>query len=392
MGVYSIKGKKGRRYGIRYTDPDTGEDARRIVGSNKHDAEAEFRRIQRQIDVHGTLLDEAKKVVPFFKDWAEKYLRTFAEGTTSYEQKKWQMVVLVEHLGHLRLSAIKPSHLQEYKRWRHERGNLNHPGRPIKARTVRADLELFRHAWNCARREGLVPGENPVSGIRFDREEKRHIDLLTEEEFQAILTACEPRRTRSQRRRARDRGKPSRGMTAETPTLRDFVLFLRYTGCRAGEALNLSVEDVNYFQEELTFRGTKNDENRTVVMTRAPHLVELVLRQQTQNGYIFGGPAHRNRLRHAWERARERAGFPALRFHDFRHMASTWMQRQGVDILSSENLLGHKIRGMLGHYGHATHEGLANAVAMLAKPFLSREQTGRNLSEIGRSASGGENR
>jgi len=73
-------------------------------------------------------------------------------------------------------------------------------------------------------------------------------------------------------------------------------------------------------------------------------------------------------------------------------MASTWMQRQGVDFLSSENLLGHRIRGMLGHYGHATREGIANALAMLANPFPSREQAGRNPAGIGRFAAGGENR
>jgi len=204
-----------------------------------------------------------------------------------------------------------------------------------------------------------VFGINPVGKDAFLGEEKRVVTLLCEEEFQALLDACDVVDGR-----IRKRG------PAKRPPLRDFILFLRYTGCRVGEALHLRVEDVNRMLDEFSFRSTKNGEDRTLPLL--PHIADILDKQDAGNGYWFVGEAVRNGLRIAFQKARASAGLDNLHMHDLRHMASSWMQHQGVDFISSEFLLGHKVRGMLGYYAHAYPKGVVEALEKLGNPFLKR--------------------
>ena len=266
------------------------------------------------------------------------------------------MVVLVEYFDKrlkLRMNGITPLHVLNFIRWRFDGGHRPYPDRPVKPRTVAAEVELLRHMWNCAKGERLAAGENPVLDKDIPKRGSLEITILAEEDFQALLTACQ------------EDDKHRRGGTAPVS---DIVLFLRYTGCRVGEALKLHVNDVNHLLGTFTFKNTKNHENRTLPLI--PHLAEILDRQAPVDGRYFGGYGQRNRVRQAWERIRERAGFADYRLHDLRHLASTLMQWR-ADPFSCEKVLGHKIPGMRGHYGHAVWEGLTTALQKLAEPLPS---------------------
>jgi integrase len=366
MGVYYRMTKNGiRRWYYAYRDPDTGKWVRVSTGSKrKADAVREYERIMVKIREDGTLLNVAPKRSPLFRGWAETYLSKVSVNKKSHEREKQEMPVLVEFFGKCRLSAIRPLRIEGYRQWRMKLGSRKHPGRPIKPATVNRELALLSHMVNCAKREGLFRGENPVSHVRRGKEERRHVRLLSEPEFQRLLDACRPDRARSKTRRARDRDRPRRKMVPDRPTLADFVMFLRLTGCRVGEALNLRVEDVDAVGMTLTFRGTKNGEDRKLYM--GIPLLKLVRQQQSNEGYVFGGPKHAERLRQAWKRARVQAGFPELRMHDLRHLAVSWMRQQGVDDPTIMAITGHKTLSMLDRYSHPRQAACKAALAKLA--------------------------
>ena len=153
-------------------------------------------------------------------------------------------------------------------------------------------------------------------------------------------------------------------MVPDKPALADLVMFLRLTGCRVGEALNLRVEDIDPVGMTLTFRSTKNGEDRTLYM--GIPLLRLTQRQEPQDGCVFGGPKHKERLNQAWRRARVRAGFPELRMHDLRHLAVSWMRQQGVDDPTIMAITGHKTLTMLDRYSHPRQAACKAALAKLA--------------------------
>jgi hypothetical protein len=100
----------------------------------------------------------------------------------------------------------------------------------------------------------------------------------------------------------------------------------------------------------------------------------------TQRGLVFPGepnpcgargPIDADKLlRHILRRALRRAGLPALRFHDLRHMAGTLMHEAGVSLKRAREILGHASeRTTLAIYTHSmrrTHDDSADKIALLA--------------------------
>src|SRR6185436_3982820 len=72
-------------------------------------------------------------------------------------------------------------------------------------------------------------------------------------------------------------------------------------------------------------------------------------------------------VRSAFRRARADAGLPALRFHDLRHSAASFMVQAGVSLYEVQKVLGHKDARMTQRYAHLTPDHLRGAVAALER-------------------------
>ena len=77
-----------------------------------------------------------------------------------------------------------------------------------------------------------------------------------------------------------------------------------------------------------------------------------------------------------WRRACERAGLPALRFHDLRSMAATALVAAGVDVKTAQTRLGHSSPSVtLAIYARATSEAdrrAADAIGEAFRPVRAR--------------------
>jgi len=135
---------------------------------------------------------------------------------------------------------------------------------------------------------------------------------------------------------------------------RDRLLFrlMVETGLRVGEALALSIEDLDLTQddEHLTVVG-KGNQRRTVVLDDA-RLVQGVRaylkRTRYTRGPLFraaknghGGPLRYQSIQEHWQRYCARAGV-ACTLHQLRHSHATELVNAGVSLATIRKRLGHK--------------------------------------------------
>src|SRR5262249_18705320 len=145
-------------------------------------------------------------------------------------------------------------------------------------------------------------------------------------------------------------------------------------GPRLGELLKLEWSDVDMRRKEFKLRETKNGEARVIPMTPEVYEVFKHLWQErrldTQRGFLYKGKPMKS-IRSAYLAPCTRAGSCAvgctgLRFHDFRHTASTNLRRAGVDTMTAMKIVGHKSEKMHRRYNQIAPEDLHQAASKLS--------------------------
>ncbi|MGD0983468.1 MAG: site-specific integrase [Acidimicrobiales bacterium] len=86
-----------------------------------------------------------------------------------------------------------------------------------------------------------------------------------------------------------------------------------------------------------------------------------------------GSPWRPDRVTHAFERVRERAGLQEVRFHHLAHFAATMMISGGVDVRTAAGRLGHADSSVtLRTYAHVLEQRDREAAALLGALFEQR--------------------
>ena len=156
---------------------------------------------------------------------------------------------------------------------------------------------------------------------------------------------------------------------------RALLVLLAGSGLRAGEALGLTIDRVNFLKREIrvdrqlitsvgslpTFGPCKTASSvRTIA---APDLVLDELARHVErfglgpDGLVFvdskGDPIRRNALGHLWRRAATSAGVEGFTPHDLRHYAASVLIESGQSVKVVQRLLGHaKASTTLDTYAH----------------------------------------
>lgn len=152
---------------------------------------------------------------------------------------------------------------------------------------------------------------------------------------------------------------------------------LYITGCRKGEALALSWEDVNFKDKTITINKNvtrktldkstyavttpKNkSSNRTVDIPDNLCIILAEYRKWQKDKvantkYVFGGehPLPDRSINRYFLNAIKQAGVPKIRLHDLRHSCASLLISEGVSIVAVSKRLGHKnIEQTLNTYSH----------------------------------------
>jgi len=198
------------------------------------------------------------------------------------------------------LSSITRRELEEWITSRIEAG--------ISKTTIHNDLKDLKSIINWGIREQLSEIENPVPPL--PKISHRDFVILDEDQARKYLEACGP----------------------------DFYLFAAIallTGMRRGEILSLLPGDIDRKRMLIRIRSDASHKNsRGRIIPIREDLMDLL------DGFQgFDISIRKIQLRH--DKARKAIGIPDLRFHDLRHTFASLLIREGYDLSTVSQILGH---------------------------------------------------
>jgi len=248
-------------------------------------------------------------------------------------------------------------------------------GKPklLSANSVRLELALLSHLFNTAIREwrlGLV--RNPVSGIRKPSPGNGRDRRLSEGEEIRLRHA----------------------LTSHSNPMLGWIFDIALeTGMRSGEIAGLRIQQVDVTRRVVRLADTKNDNARTVPLTRhAAEVFTLAMDNPTRpegcDLVFFGEPGRDGKRRpytfaKVWNGIKTSLGLSDLHFHDLRHEAVSRFVEAGFSDQEVSAISGHKSMQMLKRYTHLRAEDLVDRLDEVEKSKRSSARKSRKQSRTG---------
>ena len=138
---------------------------------------------------------------------------------------------------------------------------------------------------------------------------------------------------------------------------------------RKGEILNLRWNDINFAENYIRVRDSKNYESRDIPIS--DHLKRALLNLKEIDGekdYLFCYHDKKpiEYIYKSFGTALKRAVINKCTFHSLRHTFATRAVMAGVDIVTLKELLGHKTIQMTMRYSHPSPEHKKKAVDLVS--------------------------
>jgi integrase len=260
----------------------------------------------------------------------ERYRREVTASKRGKTQEEYRLKVIQrEPLARYAVASITSTLIATY---RDERLKT------VAGSTVAKELTLLSHAFSVAIREwGFGLHFNPVSRVRKPSDPPARDRVLSDEERDALLTACAGSRN---------------------PWIRPVVIFALETAARRGEILSLKWADVHLGTATAKVDGKTGPR---VVPLSPPCIAMLKGLPRSLNGQVF--PVTVDALKQAYERAVNRAELQDFTFHDLRHDALTRLAKRGFSVLELRAISGHTTANMLQRYVSIDAGDLARKLA-----------------------------
>ena len=197
--------------------------------------------------------------------------------------------------------------------------------------------------FNMAERWGQHQGANPVRFVTFLPEDNQRFETLTEAQEAELLLAS-------------------------PPYLRELIVFAINTGLRTSDIFNLQWVEVDIENQRLKKIVKKSDKPLSLPLNDTAFRI-IEARRAVQNGpHVFYSPMTGENyisVRGALEAAVKRAGLPKITWHMFRHTFASRLTRDGEDIVTVKELLGHANIKTTMRYAHSNDEAKRRAVKRL---------------------------
>jgi len=242
----------------------------------------------------------------------------------------------------------------------------------VSPRTVNKARQLIHAVFNYGMRPhtwGLT--ENPAKWADRRREpEPGPLPYYSVEQIEALARAFES----GAHRDPRAQGVGDDELTArahEDTQDAELVRVAAYSGLRQGELVTLRWRDVQFLGRKVVVsrtlsadveaNSTKSGRFREVPLPdQAAAALDRLSRRDDFTGadeYVFcnrfGRRLDPSALRRRYDRARDAAGLPPLRFHDLRHTYGSLLVAGGVDLISVKSAMGHSQIATTERYLHA---------------------------------------
>lgn len=332
MGVF----KSGESWGVDFYD---GFRRKRIlIGTSKGEAKRYLaaRKAERLFGRQESSPVIESLTFDVFLQQYEDYAKTNKRG---FYNEQYRLAQLGNYFRRKNLSQITALDGERFK---------SDMSRHLAPASVNRLFGNLKHIMTTAVRLGLL-AKSPFVGVKFLHVPKRVERILTREEEERLLAACDGVRN---------------------SLLRYSVIIALNTGMRKGEIYGLLWDCVDIGSRTIHVLNTKTEAGeRRIPMNENVYNVFLDLEKKKANEFVF--PSSRkagNRLRDqkkGFAKAVKFAKIPPIRYHDLRHTFATRLVRAGVDLVTVQHLLGHSKITTTSRYAHSLADDKMNAVKRL---------------------------
>jgi integrase len=353
MGVF----KRGATWHIRYVRD--GTIVRESTGAaSKKLAKAILEKRKTEV-AEGKHLDKQERPEMTFAELCEWYWDHHGQRKRS-NGVRGRLKRLKLFFGNTLLLRITPELVNEYRQERIARDQ-------VSEQTVNRDFQELKTMFNqiISYKRWRRVLENPVSYVKLAKERNERVRYLDKQEIQKLLDSA-------------------------ADHLRPILVTALHTGMRRGEILNLLWTDVDFKNDNVHVRESKNGEGRFI-----PISVELRRNLQSLPSRFLGGyvfPSYLPRrdrkethavgqqhpyidLKNSFSSALKKAGISDFRFHDLRHTFASTMVMSGADLNTVRELLGHKSIKMTLRYAHLSKHHKKKAIELIDAAFSTPQVT-----------------
>ncbi|EGP5087770.1 site-specific integrase [Enterococcus faecium] len=345
LGIDPLTGKK------RYT-------TKRGFKTQK-EAKIELSRLELELQKAGMPISTNTTFKKAAELWLENYKKTVKES--SYSRTK---IIFDKHIypkfGNIKLSKINTAYCQKVVNDWSEKGTSKQY--PLFVNYMN---KVFKYAINI----GLT-SDNPTLNLIIPKPQiktEKKLKLYTKEQLELFLSEI------SQERNPYFKS-------------RDYTLFrlLAFSGCRIGEILALTWDNINFKTNEMAIKKTVarsdkyyiSETPKTKKSNRIIYLDEKTIKQLkfwkleqrkhlfqlgfTKANFLFTNDENRFTINQAvaerYNIYRERAGLPYIGLHGFRHTHASMLYEAGADHKEVQERMGHaNIKTTMDTYTHITN-------------------------------------
>ena len=266
----------------------------------------------------------------------ERYIEYAKLHKRSWKRDVQMLGNLQAFFGPSKLRDITPLRIEQYQR---ERVN------DVRPATSNREMALLKHMFNIAERWGQHQGANPVRFVKFLPEDNLRFETLSEDQERTLLLAS-------------------------PPCLRDMIRFAINTGLRTSDIFNLQWMEVDIEQKRLKKIVKKSERPLSLPLNDTAFEIVETRRAVRQGPYVFYNPMTGGTfkdVRGALAAAVKRAGLEKVTWHMFRHTFASRLTRDGVDIVTVKELLGHSNITTTMRYAHSNDDAKRRAVQRLSR-------------------------
>lgn len=246
----------------------------------------------------------------------------------------------IDELGHIKIIDLSPSHLAAAKQKlineKIKKGK-NSPETTRSANTVNKYLMIFSAVLTWAVKEAELISSNPMSNISTLKKPDGRKRFLSVKEIQKLHKGCKEH------------------------SLMIYVFFLisLFTGGRFNEVRHLTIETIDFQNNQVFFLDTKNNESRGVYINENVMKIvkEYIESRHIESGYIFISEKKKGVLadiKGILEDIIKEQNIKDFHIHDIRHTTASYIAMNGGSLLDIAEILGHKSLVMARRYSHLT--------------------------------------
>lgn len=357
--------KTGKRKQLKMTFP------------KKRQAQRELARVLGEVQQGSYIKPAQMTVADYLHQWVRDYVSHSVRPVTAKGYCHWIETHIIPEIGKIKMSQLEASDIQALYGKLLKDGRRDNKG-ALSARSVLHIHRLLHNALSHAVKWGII-GRNICDAVDSPRAKQKQMRALEPEDVKRLLDA-------------------SIG-TVYYPL---FHLAI-FTGMRRSELLGLRWRDVDLDMATLSVSQVLHNLGKGKIMIEEPKtqkskrqialspVAAIALRQHkerqqaerlmlgrslTDDDLVFGNPDGTpflgSSITHAFTRTMRQLGLKGVRFHDLRHTHASLMLRQGVNIKTLQERLGHSsITTTLDIYAHVT-PGMQKEAALRFEEALNQ--------------------